>query len=588
MSDGGDRFRIRPGSIRQTRVRKPKSFVNQVLRAAKTAGHVSSGGRSRSGGPGAGRSTFGRGRIAFGRNRLFSPARRVVVAARVVRHKGRAFRTAPLSAHLSYLKRDGVTRDGQEAGFFDADSERIDGREFATRCVDDRHHFRFIVSPEDAHEMTDLRAFTRDLAGQMEADLGTSLDWIAVDHWNTDNPHIHLLVRGVDDKGADLVIARDYISKGMRSRAEEFVDIELGPKPEHEIQSALEREVSAERWTRLDREIQFAADETGLVDMRPDPAGKDSGLRRVMIGRLHHLEKMGLAANAGSGCWVVKLEAQRTLLTLGERGEIITTMHQAFAIRGEERGIADFAINEAKAGTPVIGRLVDSGLHNELTGEAYAIIDGTDGRAHHVRFGGIEALAHAPPADGIVEVRHLGDDGDRLWLAARSDLDLQAQVTAPGATWLDHRLVEREPLPLAMGGFGKRVRDALDARIDHLEGEGLVRRQGRDLVFRRNLLRTLRERELQTATDTLSAETGRSLLNTTTGSAVSGTYAHRLSLSSGRFAVIESMDVEGGLGFRLVPWSPSLERHRGRQVSGVMRETGGIDWSFDRKRGLER
>ena len=118
--------------------------------------------------------------------------------------------------------------------------------------------------------MTDLRAFTRDLARQMEADLGTKLDWVAVDHWNTDNPHVHMLVRGVDQDGQDLVISRDYISRGLRSRAEEFVSIELGPKPEHEVRSALEREVDAERWTRLDAEIRLAADETGMIDLRPN------------------------------------------------------------------------------------------------------------------------------------------------------------------------------------------------------------------------------------------------------------------------------------------------------------------------------
>src|SRR5436190_13557669 len=150
---------------------------------------------------------------------------------------------------------------------------------------DDRHHFRFIVSPEDAGEMTDLRAFARDLAKQMEIDLGTRLDWVAVDHWNTDNPHIHLLVRGVDAEGADLVISRDYISRGLRSRAEELVSIELGPRPEHEIHSALESEVTAERWTRLDQEIRLAADETGHFDLRPvSPDSSEPEIRRLMVG----------------------------------------------------------------------------------------------------------------------------------------------------------------------------------------------------------------------------------------------------------------------------------------------------------------
>ncbi|WP_375542366.1 relaxase/mobilization nuclease domain-containing protein [Caballeronia sp. CLC5] len=84
---------------------------------------------------------------------------------------------------------------------FDANGDGADDRAFADRCKDDRHHFRIIVSPEDAADLTDLREYTRDLVRQMEADLGTRLEWIAVDHWNTDNPHVHLLVRGVDDQG---------------------------------------------------------------------------------------------------------------------------------------------------------------------------------------------------------------------------------------------------------------------------------------------------------------------------------------------------------------------------------------------------
>src|SRR6476659_5500137 len=96
-----------------------------------------------------------------------------------------------VAKHLTYLKRDGVTRDGADARMFDAHSDQADERGFAERCGDDRHHFRFIVSPEDAQDLTDLRAFTRELMADAERDLGTTLDWIAVDHWNTDNPHVH-------------------------------------------------------------------------------------------------------------------------------------------------------------------------------------------------------------------------------------------------------------------------------------------------------------------------------------------------------------------------------------------------------------
>ena len=119
---------------------------------------------------------------------------------------------APLAQHLTYLKRDGVTRDGKDAELFGADPEPVNGKLFAERCGDDRHHFRFIVSPEDATELADVRTFTRELLTDMEKDLGTRLDWVAVDHWNTDNPHVHVLVRGKADDGRDLVIDRGYIS----------------------------------------------------------------------------------------------------------------------------------------------------------------------------------------------------------------------------------------------------------------------------------------------------------------------------------------------------------------------------------------
>jgi type IV secretory pathway VirD2 relaxase len=576
MSSDDDEFKILLGRIGNQG--RGRSFISEVLRAAKKAGSTT--------GERGGRSTFGRGRAAFGRSRLFGSERRVVVKSRVVRHQGRAFRSAPLSAHVAYLERDGVTRDGRKAHMFAATEDRADATAFARRGVDDRHHFRFVVTPEDAAEMTDLKAFTRDLAAQMESDLGTRLDWVAIAHWNTDNPHVHLLVRGIAEDGSDLVISRDYISHGLRSRAEDLASAELGPKPEHEIRSALAREVDAERWTSLDRAIRMAADDVGFIDLRPDNLGVDDPeVRRFAVGRLQRLERMGLATTAGPGQWMVALEAERTLRDLGMRGDIIKTMHRAFAERGKDRGIADYVIDSGTASSPVIGRLIATGLHDELTGEAYAVIDGTDGRAHHVRFNGIEAFAQAPPAGGIVEVRRFGSPDDprpTLVLASRSDIGLDRQVTAPGATWLDHRLVERERMPLAAGGFGQEVRDALTARAEHLAAEGLAQRQGTRIVMQRDLLATLRRRELDAVGARLSTETGLSYTPAAGGETVAGTYCQRLPLTSGRFAMIDN-----GLGFALVPWTPELDRHLGRHVGGVAKESGGVEWSFGRKRGLE-
>ncbi len=218
MSEFDNEFTIRPGRVKSTRSPKPRSFIRQVLKAAHKAGHQA-GTRPRYKFSTSGQSGFGKGRACQGRSFLFTPQRRVLVKARIARHSGKAYRSASLTAHLKYLKRDGVTQEGERGIMFDAETDRADDLGFAKRCDDDRHHFRFIVSPEDATQMSDLKAFTRDLAKQMEVDLGTKLDWVAVDHWNTDNPHVHLLVRGVDQTGADLVISRDYISRGLRSAA---------------------------------------------------------------------------------------------------------------------------------------------------------------------------------------------------------------------------------------------------------------------------------------------------------------------------------------------------------------------------------
>src|ERR1700755_2242118 len=175
-----------------------------------------------------------------------------------------------LRAHIGYLKRDGVTRDDSLRKLFDGTGDEADGRGFAERCKDDRHHFRFIVSPDDAGELQNLRTFTRELMDQTSRDLGTRLDWVAIDHWNTEHPHIHILLRGRADDGKDLVISRDYISAGFRARAGDLVTRELGPRSALEVRNGLGGEATAERWTRIDRVLaREAGAADGVIDLRP-------------------------------------------------------------------------------------------------------------------------------------------------------------------------------------------------------------------------------------------------------------------------------------------------------------------------------
>ena len=576
-----DGLRVRPGRIGHGNrgARRAKTFVGEVMRAAKKAGHTGRGfGRAASG-----RSTFGRGRRAALLLSMQSPGRRVVVMARVARQQGKRFRSAPLAKHIAYLKREGVTRDGADARMFDARSDDADSKAFAQRCEEDRHHFRLTISPEDAARMQDLRAFTRELMTDAERDLGTKLDWVAVDHWNTDNPHVHVLIRGRADDGENLVISRDYISRGFRARAAERVTLELGPRSELEVRSAFEREVDAERWTSLDRALRDMTDEGGgIADLRPGAGGEEPELRRLMLGRMAKLERLGLADKLGSGLWTLKPGIEQTLRDLGIRGDIIKTMHRAMTGAGREPDVSEFALHGESPTVPVLGRLVARGLLDELEGSAYAIVEGGDGRTHHLRFSDLEMTGDAEPG-AIVEVRSYEDakGRPRLALATRSDLTIEAQVTATGATWLDRQLLAREPA-VSGGGFGAEVRDAMEARVEHLIEDGLARRQGRRIVFARNLLETLRRRELDEAVSKLSEETGLPHHPSGEREYVSGAYRRRVTLASGRFAMIDD-----GLGFQLVPWRPALEQQLGRHVAGVMMPDGRVDWDFGRSRGLE-
>jgi type IV secretory pathway VirD2 relaxase len=582
MTMHDDDFNPRPGRIAHGNqgAKRPKSFVGEVMRAAKKAGHrgqtFSQGNRT------AGRSTFGRGRRAALSLASRSSGRRVVVMARIVRHRGGRFRSAPLSKHLAYLKRDGVTRDGADARMFDAAADDADTKAFTERCEEDRHHFRFTVSPEDAGQLADLRAFTRELMKDAERDLGTRLDWVAVDHWNTDNPHIHVLVRGRADDGQDLVVSRDYMSNGFRARAAERVTLEMGPRSEQEIRAGLENEVGAERWTSLDRSLRDFSDEGGgIADLRPGGASEDSELRRLTLGRAAKLERLGLAEQVGSAQWTLKPGLEPALRDLAIRGDIIKTMHRAMSGAGSEPDVARFALHGDQPAEPVVGRLVERGLHDELKGTAYAVIDGVDGRTHHLVFSDLEMTGDAKPG-AIVESRAYDDAAGRkrLSLATRSDLAIEAQISVPGATWLDRQLLAKESA-LSNGGFGAELRQAMDRRIDHLVEQDLARRQGQRVIFAHDLLNTVRQRELEALAVQLSAETGLAHRPFADGERVSGVYRQRITLASGRFAMIDD-----GMGFQLVPWRPALEQRLGQHVTGALAPGGRIEWNFGRKRGL--
>lgn len=328
-------------------------------------------------------------------------ARRVVVKARVVKLPGTKAAGAA-RAHLRYLQRDGVTREGEQGQFYSTFSDDADGKAFLERGEGDRHQFRFIVSSEDGVSFDTLRSFTRELMAKMEQDLGTTLDWVAVDHFDTGHPHTHVLLRGATENGKTLNIAGDYIAQGIRGRASEIMTRWLGPQSELEIREQLNREIVAERLTKLDRDILTRVEEQ-VVDLRqPAPWDGEGSYQQLLVGRARELERMGLAERKGPLAWKVAPELEKTLSDLGRRGDIIRTMHRAMTLAKLDRQPELYVIDAFEAEpSPVVGKVVHRGAADDHHDRRYLIIDGIDGRTHHVEIG---SAAEATPIGSVVRI----------------------------------------------------------------------------------------------------------------------------------------------------------------------------------------
>jgi len=323
--------------------------------------------------------------------------RRAIVKTRLVRLGGKG--AAAARAHLRYVQRDGVSREGERGVLYSAELDGADDKEFLERGAGDRHQFRFILSAEDGAEYDDLRPLVRRFMARMEEDLGTKLDWVAADHRDTAHPHTHIILRGNDDRGENLVIAPSYIKHGMRERLAELVTLDLGPRTELDVQRALRRDVSAERLTGLDRGLLRDADEERIVS-----ASRRAPLQQAMrAGRLKKLEALGLAEPLVAGRWRLAEGLEERLRRLGERGDIVRTMHRELSARRIERGVAEFVPDAAPLRGPLVGRVAGRGLSDEVRDRQYLLVDGVDGRVHYVDLGrgdGVEPL----PDGAVVRV----------------------------------------------------------------------------------------------------------------------------------------------------------------------------------------
>jgi type IV secretory pathway VirD2 relaxase len=385
------------------RIAKERPFRHSVRRAANLSGgmkRVGGGGARRFDGSRIGRGA-GVGRLLGSSDRFTGArSRRVVVKARIVRLAGNGAKAAV--AHLRYLQRDGTTREGERGSLYSAGPDAADGKAFLERGAGDRHQFRFIVAAEDGAEYQDLKPLVRRLMEQAEKDLGTRLDWVAVDHFNTGHPHSHILVRGKDDRGKDLILAREYITQGLRTRAAELVSLDLGPRTDREIMRSNRREIGQERFTGIDRRLLRAVDGQGLVA----PHHRDCTEQSLRAGRLATLARMGLAEEVQRGRWRLSDNLEPTLRAMGRRGDIIATLDREVRSRSLAVSPVDYAIYDPAGGQaqPIVGRVLSRGLSDEQSDRQFLIVDGIDGHAHYVEIGSDRTADELIKEGGVVRV----------------------------------------------------------------------------------------------------------------------------------------------------------------------------------------
>jgi type IV secretory pathway VirD2 relaxase len=384
-----DDFKPKLGRSRSKDGKRATKYGGRILAAARLAGTKTGMKARRFDGSRIGRGASV-GRLLSSRDRFTGMrARRAVVKASLIRLQGKAGQVA--RAHMRYIQRDGVTREGLPGELYGPETDRADGDEFLKRTAGDRHQFRFIVSAEDGAEYPDLKPYVRRLMTQVEQDLGTRLDWVAVDHFNTERPHTHIVLRGVDERGDNLIIAREYISHGLRERASELVTLDLGPRTDHEIEARLRHDVDQERLTAIDRRL--------LRRMDPDrtvaATDNDPFQQSVTSGRLRKLKAMDLAEDVGGGRYRLAEGLEDTLRRMGERGDVIRLMQRELTARRLDRaGVEQVVSNDLRE--PLIGRVIQRGFSDEHRDRHYLMIDGVDGRVHYVDIGRGDATPAVP------------------------------------------------------------------------------------------------------------------------------------------------------------------------------------------------
>ena len=576
------KFEPRLGSIGRDRARRPATQLRALSKLARQ-GKPRIFGRTRLA-PGTVR-FYGRGKGAAVTARLWADAslRHVIVKTTISPARGN--NTSAFAGHVKYIHRDGTDENGSRAALYDREDENVSERSFNTRSRDDAHQFRIMVSPRDADRMEDLTAFTRKLMNQAERDLGARLDWVAINHYNTPQPHVHIVVRGRNSREGILVIDRAYLTHGLRYRAQDLVTRELGHKTSREISAGRSQDASAEQFTAIDKELSRAA-RAGRLRLSPSASSLDRYDRGEKLHRLRQLRTLGLARHIHGSEWSFTEGWTETLKSLGQRTDILNTLERDTGKRLDIRSIEK--PSPGSVGGWITGRLASIMANGRSDTGQMVLVEGLDGRLWTFPLSDRSA-AHLPDPGAVISVympasqpvlpatRGVGATGEEsqpsdpnLPILVNSWLPIDALTERRAFTWLDE--IDETFVGQLANGFGGDVRAAKSVRQAFLQASRL------DPSAREELIAA----ELRTAADAEARRSGKRYVVLANREVFRGEYTANIDTAHGRFAVIAN---EGR--FILAPFTEELAPWRGQSIS-VAQPSMSQEIVLARGRGIER
>jgi hypothetical protein len=524
----------------------------------------------------------GKGAAAVARHWAHVSNRRVIVRSSTAPARGA--NTSAFSSHIRYLLRYPTDEEANRGRLYSGDSDNAEASEFNKRSRHDPWQFRFVVAPEDSHQIEDMSAFTRRLMQQVERDLGTPVDWVAANHFNTAHPHTHIVVRGRIPSGEELIINRRYLITGLRHRAEEIVTNMLGQKTGRELSARKRLEPFRERLTSIDQHIS-CTQIRGTVRLSRSSTRPAAPAITTQVKRLQYLEKLGLAEHVYGQEWRLQPGWKDALQSLGRRTETLAELSRAV---GDERSAGRVeALGPAPEGKWVTGRLVALSASGTGPQGHLLVIDGLDGRIWLSQVAARETLelpspggvisALIEPAPAAIGARpkrpepEAGtSDGQTIRTFVNSWLPVNQLIDRQAFTWLDE--LSDSQMSEYSSGFGAEVRAAKSARQAFLAASSL------DLSD----FDALRRAELARAAASLAGQTGKRYAELQSREVFRGEYSEHVDTAYGRFAVIASET-----RFTFTAMTDEVARLKGKTVlvEQAPLSSGSLLW---RSRGIER